>query len=260
LEHLTQYGTAGLEMAIRMGMGIGMGLGQQALQQQHQMQQQQQQEQSAAGSSWQQSSQPNGTVTGSTSQVPSPRVGKSERPQTGNIVSEIMNKEIFPTRASRDSGTPPTSNVASFPASRRPSIGDVGSPGNLDSALPEDAAKQDPLATQVWKAYAKAKETLPNGQRMENLTWRMMHLTLKKKEEMAAAAAAAAAAEEEAKRQQEKAKAAAMPPPPPAPVASTSSLSTEATSTPDEQQRGRRKGKSRIVGFQKNDSPSPGPE
>lgn len=242
-------------MAIRMGMGIGMGLGQQALQQQHQMQQQQQQEQQAAGNSWQQSSQPSGN--GSTSQVPSPRVGKSERPQTGNIVSEIMNKEIFPTRQSRDSGTPPTSNVASFPASRRPSIGDVGSPGNLDSALPEDAAKQDPLATQVWKAYAKAKETLPNGQRMENLTWRMMHLTLKKKEEMAAAAAAA---EEEAKRQQEKAKAAAMPPPPPAPVASTSSLSTEATSTPDEQQRGRRKGKSRIVGFQKNDSPSPGPE
>ena len=48
---------------------------------------------------------------------------------------------------------------------------------------PEQLAKEDPLATQVWKMYARTKVTLPNAQRMENLTWRMMALTLKKKKE-----------------------------------------------------------------------------
>ena len=64
-----------------------------------------------------------------------------------------------------------------------------GSPDLKSSELlpedvdPEELAKQDPLATQVWKMYAKTKATLPNGQRMENLTWRMMALALKKKKE-----------------------------------------------------------------------------
>ncbi|KAK0544621.1 Sodium- and chloride-dependent GABA transporter 1 [Tilletia horrida] len=58
---------------------------------------------------------------------------------------------------------------------------------------PEEMAKKDPLATQVWKMYAKQRSTLPNAPRMENLTWRMMAMTLRKKkqeeEERAAAAA-----------------------------------------------------------------------
>ncbi|KAG1472617.1 hypothetical protein G6F56_001433 [Rhizopus delemar] len=41
--------------------------------------------------------------------------------------------------------------------------------------------KEDPLATQVWRLYTKAKDTLPNGSRLENLTWRMMAMTLNKK-------------------------------------------------------------------------------
>jgi GATA-binding protein len=40
--------------------------------------------------------------------------------------------------------------------------------------------KKDPLATQVWKLYSKQKGTLPNAERMENLTWRMMALTLRR--------------------------------------------------------------------------------
>jgi GATA-binding protein, other eukaryote len=48
---------------------------------------------------------------------------------------------------------------------------------------PEQLAKEDPLATQVWKMYARTKVTLPHAQRMENLTWRMMALALKKKKE-----------------------------------------------------------------------------
>ena len=50
-------------------------------------------------------------------------------------------------------------------------------------ADPEQMAKEDPLATQVWRMYARQKATLPHAQRMENLTWRMMALALKKKKE-----------------------------------------------------------------------------
>lgn len=48
---------------------------------------------------------------------------------------------------------------------------------------PEQLAKDDPLATQVWKMYARTKATLPHAQRMENITWRMMALALKKRKE-----------------------------------------------------------------------------
>ncbi|RYF05767.1 MAG: DUF1752 domain-containing protein [Oxalobacteraceae bacterium] len=94
-------------------------------------------------------------------------------------------------------------------------------------------AKKDPLASQVWKHYARERGTLPNGARMENLTWRLMHLTLKKTEEKEAreaaeAAEAAAAAAAKAKEASEP----VLPPPSAAP------------------ERGRSKGKSRVVGFQ----------
>lgn len=55
-----------------------------------------------------------------------------------------------------------------------------------DSIFPprnEQESKPDPLATQVWRLYTKAKDTLPNGSRLENLTWRMMAMTLNKKKE-----------------------------------------------------------------------------
>ncbi|KAI8883578.1 hypothetical protein K501DRAFT_249402 [Backusella circina FSU 941] len=40
---------------------------------------------------------------------------------------------------------------------------------------------KDPLSSQVWRMYTRAKDTLPNGSRMENLTWRMMAMSLHKK-------------------------------------------------------------------------------
>ncbi|KAK2014150.1 GATA zinc finger protein [Colletotrichum eremochloae] len=46
---------------------------------------------------------------------------------------------------------------------------------------PDDMQKEDPLATQVWKFFSKTKHMLPNQQRMENLTWRMMAFNLRKK-------------------------------------------------------------------------------
>ena len=42
---------------------------------------------------------------------------------------------------------------------------------NGDDVDPEKLAKEDPLATQVWKMYARTKANLPHAQRMENLTW-----------------------------------------------------------------------------------------
>lgn len=49
-------------------------------------------------------------------------------------------------------------------------------------ANPVEMQKQDPLATQIWKLYSKTKTQLPNQERMENLTWRMMAMNLKRKE------------------------------------------------------------------------------
>ncbi|KAK6333602.1 hypothetical protein TWF718_011405 [Orbilia javanica] len=42
--------------------------------------------------------------------------------------------------------------------------------------------KQDPLATQIWKLYSRTRSSLPNQERMENLTWRMMSMTLKREQ------------------------------------------------------------------------------
>ncbi|KAF9163947.1 hypothetical protein BGX21_000833 [Mortierella sp. AD011] len=46
-----------------------------------------------------------------------------------------------------------------------------------------EKSKEDPLAAQVWRLYSRAKDSLPNAQRLENLTWRMMAMTLHKKGE-----------------------------------------------------------------------------
>jgi GATA-binding protein, other eukaryote len=51
---------------------------------------------------------------------------------------------------------------------------------------PDEMQKKDPLATQIWKLYSKTKTRLPNQERMENLTWRMMALSLKRREQMQA--------------------------------------------------------------------------
>lgn len=51
-----------------------------------------------------------------------------------------------------------------------------------DLGHPDEMQKKDPLATQIWKLYSKTKLQLPNHERMENLTWRMMAMSLKRKE------------------------------------------------------------------------------
>ncbi|CAK3957900.1 Nitrogen regulatory areA [Lecanosticta acicola] len=52
----------------------------------------------------------------------------------------------------------------------------------VESESPEEMQKKDPLGTQIWKLYHKTKGQLPNGERLENLTWRMMSMNLRRKE------------------------------------------------------------------------------
>lgn len=49
-----------------------------------------------------------------------------------------------------------------------------------DGESPEELQRKDPLGTQIWKLYSKTKNTLPNSERMENLTWRMMSMNLRR--------------------------------------------------------------------------------
>lgn len=42
---------------------------------------------------------------------------------------------------------------------------------------------EDPLAAQIWKFFTRTKQQLPNQQRMENLTWRMMALNLRRRQQ-----------------------------------------------------------------------------
>ncbi|KAJ5484726.1 Nitrogen regulatory protein nrfA [Penicillium diatomitis] len=56
----------------------------------------------------------------------------------------------------------------------------TGAPRGHDN--PDELQKNDPLAAQIWKLYTRTKSQLPNQERMENLTWRMMAMSLRRKE------------------------------------------------------------------------------
>ncbi|EIW70759.1 hypothetical protein TREMEDRAFT_73557 [Tremella mesenterica DSM 1558] len=214
IEHLAQYGAAGLEMAIRLGMGIGMQVGRQA------------QQQSSSSSA---SVVPAHAITPS-SHADSPSTSASKTNQ--NVVSDILNDDFLSRMTSPSLSSPVSNQAPVFTTSRRPSMGDE-SKQNVEGP-PEEMAKKDPLATQIWKVYARGRDNLPNGMRMENLTWRMMHLTLKKQEEDAAL------------KLNEQAK----------PHESPKAGQPLPLTSPTENERGRTKGKSRVVGFQAPGGPS----
>ncbi|KAI1794173.1 hypothetical protein LXA43DRAFT_971422 [Ganoderma leucocontextum] len=111
--------------------------------------------------------------------------GKSTAPTSfsspkGRVLSDLFSDPLFPLRppAMEKSGPQP---FASPKVSGSPDLQSVDLAAA--DADPEKLAREDPLATQVWKMYARQKATLPHAQRMENLTWRMMALALKKKKE-----------------------------------------------------------------------------
>ncbi|KAM3415449.1 Nitrogen regulatory protein areA [Cercospora zeina] len=66
-----------------------------------------------------------------------------------------------------------------YPASARAT---AASRTDADTETPEEMQKNDPLGTQIWKLYHKTKGQLPNSERLENLSWRMMSMNLKRKE------------------------------------------------------------------------------
>ncbi|KAI8627002.1 hypothetical protein F5Y19DRAFT_185044 [Xylariaceae sp. FL1651] len=45
----------------------------------------------------------------------------------------------------------------------------------------DELQERDPLALQVWRFYSKTKQSLPRQERMENFTWRMMYMNLRKR-------------------------------------------------------------------------------
>lgn len=145
-----------------------------------------------------------------------------------SLLSDLFSDDLFNSTRSA-TGTEKTSPFTSPRLSGSP---DLQSPLGGDED-PERLAKEDPLATQVWKMYARTKANLPHAQRMENLTWRMMALALKKKKEE----------EEEAARLLIKQEAQSPSQPP----------SDPPTNTEEDNVRGRRidKGKApvRVVGF-----------
>ncbi|KAF8625403.1 hypothetical protein AX15_005369 [Amanita polypyramis BW_CC] len=120
-------------------------------------------------------------------------------PDTSSRRSNIVQSPISPASASVDSKSTLFTEIFSdelfhsHSASLSPNATTpftsprvAGSPVLQSTALdadPDKLAKEDPLATQVWKLFARTKASLPQAQRMENLTWRMMALALKKRKE-----------------------------------------------------------------------------
>lgn len=93
-----------------------------------------------------------------------------------SFFSALFSDEVFNTTGPSISPEA-TSPFASPRVSGSPTFNSPLDPG-VD---PDKMAREDPLATQVWKMYARQKASLPHAHRMENLTWRMMALALKKK-------------------------------------------------------------------------------
>jgi len=253
LENLAQFGSSGLELAIRIGMGIGLSI-------------QQAQQQSAEGGGNQTSALDAESMRRQLAQLMNHQGSVNEPlmsptgqglagnfstsgPRSADVVKDILGEDFFSARHPSTPGATPglvggNGAASSKPTSRRTSnAGDLplispiaNSPSdssNLQFAdNAQDMAKKDPLATQVWKAYAKAKGGLPNGARMENLTWRMMHLTMKKPEDGSKLQNGMELVQEEDEAAEEADKPGAM-----------------AGEEVERGRRGRFKGKGRVVGF-----------
>ncbi|KAK7692616.1 hypothetical protein QCA50_004248 [Cerrena zonata] len=112
---------------------------------------------------------------GSSSKSTAPTSASS--PKSSRPFADIFSDDIF-------NATSPVEAAKTFPSPKVSGSPDLKAAElAMSDADPEKMAKEDPLATQVWKMYARTKATLPHAQRMENLTWRMMALALKKKKE-----------------------------------------------------------------------------
>jgi GATA-binding protein len=126
-------------------------------------------------------------------------------PSTSMATSTTEHDYRFPRRPADPGSTPKPTTAASRPAftdagaSTQAKLDPTGEPSARKQLLrdsifptwkddaaasefesPEEMQKKDPLATQIWRLYSKTKNQLPNQERMENLTWRMMAVSLRK--------------------------------------------------------------------------------
>ncbi|GAA5899345.1 hypothetical protein JCM5296_007540 [Sporobolomyces johnsonii] len=140
---------------------------------------------------------------------PTPKLSHEAQPSP-KIVDAVLGENLFfgpggmkssPTASSAASpaspaGLPPAVNAllpsSNVNPSNKGSPADSASPAGstiIDEESAELLSKKDPIAAQVWRMFHKAKNTMPNGARMENLTWRLMSMTLRKRREESATSA-----------------------------------------------------------------------
>lgn len=122
-----------------------------------------------------------------------PRRPADQQPQEGS--SDSATAQSGTGTSTKDSGAstldkldPSAANSARKELLREsffPTWKDDAAGEELDS--PDEMQKKDPLATQIWRLYSKTKKQLPNQERMENLTWRMMAMSLRKRRQEEAA-------------------------------------------------------------------------
>lgn len=116
------------------------------------------------------------------SNAPSPHDHITSAAATSTTSS--ANNSNKPSPSTDEHYSPASSSSANAIAS---SLFDTSLFGDTDEAA-DAMSRKDPIAAQAWRLITKAKNTLPNGARMENLTWRLMSMTLKKRREETAAA------------------------------------------------------------------------
>ncbi|KAF9307829.1 hypothetical protein BGZ91_008164 [Linnemannia elongata] len=112
---------------------------------------------------------------------------KSKKATTANRLPEsLLSSTIdFPKPKPRrklpsEVGSPGPMGTAEYPSAHHPMEDGSAEEGSEEDEASKQA-KEDHLGAQVWRLYTKAKDSLPNGKRLENLTWRMMAMTLHKK-------------------------------------------------------------------------------
>ncbi|KAI0390486.1 hypothetical protein F5Y17DRAFT_57954 [Xylariaceae sp. FL0594] len=71
-------------------------------------------------------------------------------------------------------------NAAHYDALTSPLFPHLGNDDFTETS--EELQAKDPLGVQIWRFFKKAKQNLPRQDRVENLSWRLMHINLRKQQ------------------------------------------------------------------------------
>ena len=131
-------------------------------------------------STWSNSLESNTTTnTASTDQSPA-NLSSTATSNTGSSLPKFINPSLGSNLDLSTSNTV-ARNESLLRDAVFPQWTDDAAPSDVDNA--EEMQKKDPLGTQIWKLYSRTKSRLPNQERMENLTWRMMAMNLRRREQ-----------------------------------------------------------------------------